>query len=422
MNEKYTQDYICELLKKAKEADPKCKVFGSAEHKYRLNPPASAEEVSALEADLNLKLPEDYVYFLTEIGNGGAGPYYGLYSVKELRRQQFYTHQDGKGKPVIDRDLSVEKWNALMEQMDTNDDDVYDEIDRQINAGVLIIGTQGCTYDNLLMCEGSETGNIVYIDWNLDKDAPPVLTQMSFWEWYLGFFEDIAAGYNVDAYGYRKRADEEELIAEYQKSAEVREKRRNLDGLMRFDQLSPRTAEFLYYVKDREADDARLTVLLKYRPDLGMKLFDRLIHGENIPAAVSVIRRIPKEMQRDYYRRAIEILNGTQDCDKRRLLFFIGDQKCKKASDIIKFAEDTNVDNELRSTAIYVLGTCADAMDFEESFIAWMKGDDYRMAHTALQAAISSGRRSHVLMETFRWMEERYKTDSVIQNNLKRVL
>lgn len=172
MDEKCTQAYIYELLEKAKKVDSEYKVFGSDKHKYRLNPPVSLDEVLTLEVDFNIKLPDNYVYFLTEIGNGGAGPYYGLYSLEELRQRQYCRQQDNKLNPVIDISLSKKMWNELMEQRDTADDDVYDEIDQRINTGVFSIGTQGCTYDNLLMFRGSETGKIVYIDWNLESEYP----------------------------------------------------------------------------------------------------------------------------------------------------------------------------------------------------------------------------------------------------------
>ncbi len=207
MSKKYTRAYIYELLDKARKVDSEYKVFGSDRHKYQLNPPVSMDEVLKVEAEFNIKLPEDYVYFLTEIGNGGAGPYYGLYSLEELRKNQ-YCIQDINLKPVIDNHLSKEIWNDLMEQMDTDDDDLYDEIKQHINTGIFIIGTQGCTYDNLLMCKGSETGNIVYIDWNLESEYPPVLTKMSFWEWYISFFQDIINGCSVRSYGYTKRGTE----------------------------------------------------------------------------------------------------------------------------------------------------------------------------------------------------------------------
>lgn len=422
MNEKYTQAYILELLEKAKKADFEFKVFGADKHRYKLNPTVSMGEVLKWEEDFNIKLPDDYVYFLTQIGNGGAGPYYGLYSLDELRQQQYYKRQDNKQNPIIDASLSKEKWNELMEQLDSADDDMYEEIEQYINTGVVIIGTQGCTYDNLLMCNGSETGKIVYIDWNLEGEYPPFLTRMSFFEWYIGFFEDIIAEYSVCSYGYNKRGTQQDLQQDYSKSYRLEDKLINLQGFLRFDTLAVETLDFLYNIHDVEVDSARLAILLKFKADLGMNLFDKFIEGENISAAISNIRRIPKEIQQKYYKKAIEILYEDNDCDKKTLLFYISDQECRRALDIIEFAKTTAADNELQSIAIYVLGKCVDAMDYEECFIAWMKGENYRIAHTALQAAISTNHRSFALMETFRWMEEKYKTDSVMRSNLKKVL
>ena len=421
MNEKYTKEYIYQLLEQAKAADPEYKVFGASKHKYQLNPPASKEAVLALEAEFHIKLPEEYVYFLTEIGNGGAGPHYGLYSLEELKMYQNCIQKDDVLSPVIDSNLSKEMWNTWMEQMDTDDDDVYDEIEEQINTGVFVIGTQGCTFDNLLMCCGSETGKMVYIDWNLEYNCPPFLTKMSFLEWYVGFFQDIIAGYNMRSYGYVKRANEVELIEDYTKSAVLDEKLNNLQGLMRLDKLTDDTVKFLYNLNDREIDEARIRILLKYHTNLGMNLFDKFIEGENIAAAVSVIRSIPKEFQLKYYKRAIEILHKDDVCDRQSLLFYITDQECRKASDIVEYAKNV-MDEDLKSTAIYALGKCSDAMEYEEYFIEWMKGDSYRIAHTALQAAISSNHRSYRFMETFRWMGEKYKKDSVMCSNLKCVL
>lgn len=224
------------------------------------------------------------------------------------------------------------------------------------------------------------------------------------------------------SYGYSKRGTERELKEDYAKSVDLKDKLDNLQGFMRFDKLTAETIDFLYHVQDEETDSARLSILLKFQTDLGMKLFDKFINGANISAAVSVMRRIPKELQQKYYKRAIEILYERHECDKKTLLFFIGDQECRKGSDIIEFAKNPAVDKELQSTAIYVLGKCADAMDFENCFITWMKGEDYRIAHTALQAAISTNHRSYALMETFRWMKERYNTDGVMRSNLKKVL
>ena len=47
-------------------------------HEYQLNETISLDEVEKLEKKWKITLPEDYKLFITEIGNGGMGPYYGL--------------------------------------------------------------------------------------------------------------------------------------------------------------------------------------------------------------------------------------------------------------------------------------------------------------------------------------------------------
>lgn len=418
----YTQDYIKDLVARAAKADPECKVFGARSHKYQLNPPVSLEKVRALEEKMQIKLPEDYVYFLTQISNGGAGPYYGLYSLEELQIRQECVGQNNMQEPFINKELTKEKWNEAVDLMENGDDDQYESVRQQIATGAFIIGTQGCTYDHLLMCGGSEKGKLVYIDWNLEYDYPPVLTQMNFWDWYIGFFEDIIAGYNTDSYGYNKRGTEEELWKAYCQASNLKEKHKCLQGFARFSKLSEESIQRLHHTEDEETDDARLSLLLEYAPELGMTVFDELLAGKNVPAAISCIRRIPKEKKNQYYQRAIEILYTRSECVKDTLLFFISDLEIKKASDLIDYATNPATDINLVRTTIYVMGQCKDAMDYEEQFIRWMQGDDYDIARVALQASISANRHSPALRETYQWMAEKYKKDSTMRSNLKHVL
>jgi hypothetical protein len=55
------------------------KLFGAGAHRYRFNPPLEPEVVAAFEASQALRLPEDYRDFILNVGNGGAGPCYGIY-------------------------------------------------------------------------------------------------------------------------------------------------------------------------------------------------------------------------------------------------------------------------------------------------------------------------------------------------------
>lgn len=58
--------------------DPRFQRFGAFMHQYHLGPKMSEAELSATERALQIQLPEDYRNFLLVVGNGGAGPGYGL--------------------------------------------------------------------------------------------------------------------------------------------------------------------------------------------------------------------------------------------------------------------------------------------------------------------------------------------------------
>lgn len=410
----YTKEQIEELLKKAGEADAEYKVFGAKSHKYRLNPTVTIEEVRKFEEKAKLKLPDDYVYFLTHIGNGGAGPYYGLYALDELE----YEENDAK-EEFINSDLDTKKWNEAIKLME--DDSQYDEIYKKLTKDAIVIGTQGCTYDSILMCGGSEKGKIIYIDWNLQYDYPPFLTKMTFWEWYVGFFEDIISGYSEKSYGYRKRATEEELIEAIKAASDYNEKKYLLSSFMRFDRLSAKTIEYLCEAEDEETSDIRLYLLLHYETETGMKIFDKMINGENISAAVRCIRNIPKEKYDDYYKKALKILQMKEHVSET-ILYYFSNCISKKASDFIEFAREVSENDKLKRTAIWLIGTCNDASDYEEDFISWMKSDDFYIAHQSLQSSIGFEIRSDRLMDTYQWMAEKYKNNSIMRSNLKRVL
>ena len=69
---------ILKLLEQAKAKDPDLMRFGAYSHKYKLSAPASEETIQKFEEQEGIRLPEEYRDFLLFVGNGGAGPYYGL--------------------------------------------------------------------------------------------------------------------------------------------------------------------------------------------------------------------------------------------------------------------------------------------------------------------------------------------------------
>lgn len=62
-----------------KSLDTEFEVFGASAHQYLLNPTLNEKEISQFEKKHHLKFPPSYRDFLMEIGNGGAGPSYGVF-------------------------------------------------------------------------------------------------------------------------------------------------------------------------------------------------------------------------------------------------------------------------------------------------------------------------------------------------------
>jgi hypothetical protein len=71
-------DDIREKLDWLRQADPELWPFGTTVHRFRLLPPLSRAKLRSACQAYSIELPEDYVEFLLNLGNGGAGPGYGL--------------------------------------------------------------------------------------------------------------------------------------------------------------------------------------------------------------------------------------------------------------------------------------------------------------------------------------------------------
>ena len=76
-------DEIIRGVETLRSLDPGFQRFGATAHRYAFHTPLSEEAVAAFEARYNIVLPADYRAFLREVGNGGAGPGYGMCKLGE---------------------------------------------------------------------------------------------------------------------------------------------------------------------------------------------------------------------------------------------------------------------------------------------------------------------------------------------------
>lgn len=376
-------DYIKNLIKTAAEKDKTFKIFGASSHKYRLNETVSPAWVRKFEEQYQIKLPEEYVFFITKIGNGGASPYYGIAPLS-LDKKDEKCYKNLSKPNIYDKDYpQFYKECVALRQNGERDEQAFshekeDELNEKFDAmcdrikdGVLNINTQGCTYDTLLVVNGSRKGEIVYMDWNLEIEYPPFLTHMTFLKWYQSFFEEILAGYDVRGYGCHMLGDAYELMEKYV-SADWNTKREILASFFKFKTVDEKTLSFLCCF-DGVDDVSRLQLILNLDIRKGLTFFERFFHegSGRIETAVSACRSIPDEYREPYYDRMLDIIYGDfNDELKRKALFFIESIKKFSAGDLFAFFENKKNSEEIRKTCMYVVGAAKDKKEFVEAFVS----------------------------------------------------
>ena len=186
----------------AKKADPQCLVFGSEKHQYTFRPPIDKETVHAFESRTGLTLPEEYVRFLTEVGNGGAGIDYGLYSLEAVEKR-VTPETASAGLTLFDYEDPAQVYfekNMAMEELDEQYGEAAveqcDALYADTVRGMLVIGTAGCTYDYFIMCQGKKQGYIGTLDWNMEpeREDAPALFDLTLSEWLENYFKRIILG------------------------------------------------------------------------------------------------------------------------------------------------------------------------------------------------------------------------------------
>jgi hypothetical protein len=97
MNAKLESAFVTHTLRKLRSTG--ATVFGADSHQFLVNDPLAESVVQTFERKHKIQLPADYRSFLTTIGNGGAGPYYGIFPLGYMdgvgSAIQPWTEQDG---------------------------------------------------------------------------------------------------------------------------------------------------------------------------------------------------------------------------------------------------------------------------------------------------------------------------------------
>lgn len=197
-------------LNRLKEQDFEFKQFGADTHEYKLNLPLTLAKVKQFEAEYQVSLPEEYIAFLTTLGDGGAGPFLGLSTLTDSRIMYFDNSEKAQhsyfelSKPFPYTDSwNVEKeLAALDEKIEQAYEEGNEELEEQLlteksalvelphnDYGRLNISDYGCGITISLIVNGEEKGNIWTDDRVNDGGIYPSAElkntgKISFLNWY----------------------------------------------------------------------------------------------------------------------------------------------------------------------------------------------------------------------------------------------
>jgi hypothetical protein len=187
-------------LKELKRLDRGFSLFGSPRHQYQLNATLQLQKIQQFEQTHHVKLPSAYVQFLTEVGNGGAGPFYGLERFENVLFDDLdYKRRNSllnPSKPF----LHTEPWNLQFKPPVDEDEDeeeyekqrlAFEEVyyEKEQMNGVIAICNYGCAVSLNLVVNGKEYGNIWTDDRGSDAGIRPSYElgnkeRITFLNWY----------------------------------------------------------------------------------------------------------------------------------------------------------------------------------------------------------------------------------------------
>lgn len=188
-------------------------IWGAAIHRFRANPPIPEQDLAGLQNEHGLELPSDYRSYLSQVGDGGAGPWQGLLPIREaitassvdcaecLRRP--FLH----GTARIDSDGIQRKWFQFRDSTGRGYVPVPLEtaMSPDFMAGSLVIARgkmkRGAPTLYRLVLNGPERGHV----WRDDRDqsgrvgpcesASWRIQDPTFREWMLAWIEQCELGH-----------------------------------------------------------------------------------------------------------------------------------------------------------------------------------------------------------------------------------
>ncbi|WP_274910607.1 SMI1/KNR4 family protein [Streptomyces sp. WZ-12] len=164
--------------------DPTHERFGADTHRYELTPVLPEAEIKAFEEAHRIELPLGYRSFVTQVGNGPAGPGHGLMALTTPRAEA----SEGE-EWAVDDEWEEDRLPGRLAAPFCLTEPLPGRITTpvgELTQGTLMLTEEGCgTYIRLIL-NGPRTGEI----WRIDPDwGGFVPTSPDFRTWYTKWLD-----------------------------------------------------------------------------------------------------------------------------------------------------------------------------------------------------------------------------------------
>lgn len=378
--------------------------FSAKKHSYRLNRPLAEADVAAFEAEHGVTLPDEYRRFVTELGDGGAGPSYGLQTLRgsfdwDESPDGFLTAPSHFAAGVA---YPVGTWSEDLDQP---------------RQGSLAVVHHGCSDFTQLVVTGPGRGRLVNI--NLDGWGRPVVAEdRDFLSWYERWLDELLAGCTVTWFGRKLPGGEAELVAIAANDPSADRRARAAASLGYLPEIGPAGAQALAaaivdpdpLVRVCALGAARSRAVEACADPARVALFDP---DDSVRAeAIMVLRTLEVADLPELVRR---LLRDDDPAVLRRAVTALRDRGELLVADIAPLTTRPNA--EIRGSAVYALiDASGDATELLTRAVA---DEDDHVRIYAVQAAFKRGERALLPLMRQRLGVE---TDPTVIRNLEQVV
>lgn len=207
---------IKKKINELKLKDSDCENFGADTHQYKLNPAIKGNIIETFERVHSICLPESYRLFITNIGDGGAGPCYGLYSFQKAI--ELSVDADAGVWLADEFPLTNQDVDNYFQHCQQCEDEGETDLIKKITMpdplpNMLCLAEYGCNCFYILVVNGEQKDTVWLIDGD-NNTISPVLNeykkQRTFIDWYGSWLD-----HHLNDISYDKKLDETTKTANY---------------------------------------------------------------------------------------------------------------------------------------------------------------------------------------------------------------